>query len=428
MSKRETFPPRFLDENPSSALARFAEIQEVLAQPKHARERRFYVLAATTYSQRREILLTSFITVSRKKARDLSKFKLKQYIHEFRDQPVLPHAASWLQNPQICEPLEVLLETLEAPSALPIQHADSDQPVHSAPPSPLPTSRSLSSRCSPSEQYSKLLAAEYVIPSLSKPVGGHSHQHEYYDYFRELIDKAEPAKPIQPTDLHQRRYYGDYCVVETRDQLNLCLDRGLLLPVFVSRDSALGKSFRIGGKLPISERLKQIFRNGDATVDVQNLGADPLEQKKLASKIVQRLETPLKDRTGAAWNCLELDNKRPIFQHPLGGGILEDLQLPSPDLRPVQRKPQNAARQHIAPLQGAKRLSKWVLVSEQGAQSRHHSDIPLGTFLTNENGKKTIWLRTEVSRLDQALLENYSSPDGFTTPWVGLTLSPGDTL
>jgi len=89
------------------------------------------------------------------------------------------------------------------------------------------------------------------------------------------------------------------------------------------------------------------------------------------------------------------------------------------------------SRAKLSILPGAKRADRWLLLTEKHAGSTGHWDVAFATWLSCLTGKKSIWVRTNLTATDQIVWGNFDVGDDhrrFEEPWARIDLYPGYTL
>lgn len=118
---------------------------------------------------------------------------------------------------------------------------------------------------------------------------------------------------------------------------------------------------------------------------------DTFTVDKSCKAVRDRFTLPLQSR-GPAWNCLEIEDNLPGFKGPLslkhGGSVIY-----------WQSRSSNSStrdRFNYSALLGAKRVDKWLLVSEANSGSMAHVDVGFETWVSCLAGKKLSGFETQT--------------------------------
>lgn len=222
-----------------------------------------------------------------------------------------------------------------------------------------------------------------------------------------------------------------YCVAATNADLHLQLEAGLLLPVLVAPNSVLGHEITSEChwfQQPLEELLDKVFKDGQASIQVQDhaqASLDVFTVDKKCDEVRDRFRLDLQER-GCAWNCLEIDDRLPGHKGPKcleHGAKLRDWQFADPSDATVSRSQWSA-------LPGAKRVDRWLLVSEEKSASIAHVDVGLATWVSCLAGKKTFWVRNPTA-IDHIIWTEFDVDHDhrtFQEPWGRIDLYPGYIL
>lgn len=222
-----------------------------------------------------------------------------------------------------------------------------------------------------------------------------------------------------------------YCVAPTHADLEQQLNAGLPLPVLISPSSNLGREIMTQSRWfhqPLDKLLNEILKEEQAKIQVQdharsNVGVFTVT--KTCKDVRDRFRTDPQKR-GCAWNCLEIDDRLPGHKGPKcleHGAKLRDWQF-------TNSADTNISRPQWSAPSGAKRIDRWLLVSEERSGSTAHVDVALATWVSCLVGKKTFWLRNPTV-IDQAVWEMFDVDHDhrlFEEPWARIDLYPGYTL
>lgn len=213
--------------------------------------------------------------------------------------------------------------------------------------------------------------------------------------------------------------------------LNSKLDSGLPLPVLIVPEGELGiliNAQSIWSGQSFKSLIDEISKDKDASIEVQDHNISSLERfttTKACRVVRARFDLALEDR-GCPWNCLEIEDRLSGFKGPKfleNGASLQKWQLTNPKITSMNRS-------EYAPVQGAKSLDKWLLISEKNSCSTAHVDIGVATWLSCLAGKKTFWVRN-TSVDDQEVWSDFDVDDDhrqFSEPWARIDLYPGFAL
>lgn len=120
---------------------------------------------------------------------------------------------------------------------------------------------------------------------------------------------------------------------------------------------------------------------------------------------------------GCPWNCLEIDDRLPGHKGPKYleyGAKIRDWQL-------TTHTDKDMSRLQWSILSGTKRVDRWLLVTEKQAGSTGHGDVGFATWLSCLTGKKSIWVRNNLTSTDQVVWDNFDVGDDhrrFGEPWA----------
>jgi hypothetical protein len=120
---------------------------------------------------------------------------------------------------------------------------------------------------------------------------------------------------------------------------------------------------------------------------------------------------------GCPWNCLEIDDRLPGHKGPKCleyGAKIRDWQL-------TTHTDKDMSRLQWSILSGTKRVDRWLLVTEKQAGSTGHWDVGFATWLSCLTGKKSIWVRNNLTLTDQVVWDNFDVGDDhrrFGEPWA----------
>lgn len=222
-----------------------------------------------------------------------------------------------------------------------------------------------------------------------------------------------------------------YCVAASSADLHLQLETGLLLPVLVVPNSVLGQEITSECRWfqqPLEGLLDEIFKQGSASIQVQDhaqarLGVFTMDKK--CDEVRDRFRMDPQKR-GCAWNCLEIDDRLPGHKGPKfleHGAKLRDWQFADPTDATVSRSQWSA-------LPGAKRVDRWLLVSEEKSAPIARLDVGLATWVACLAGKKTFWVRNPTI-VDHIVLTEFDVDHDYRTfqePWGRIDLYTGHVL
>lgn len=203
------------------------------------------------------------------------------------------------------------------------------------------------------------------------------------------------------------------------------LEFGLFLPVVILPQSELSSSIArqsIWSGQPLEKLLDQILKYTQATIPVQDHSMPSLDNftiTKTCEEVRARFHIRPEDR-GCPWNCVDIKDWLFGFKGPKpleNGANLQNWQL---------HKPDNTAKSLSAfePIQGAKLLDEWLLVSEKNSGWTAHVDVGYATWVSCLAGKKTFWVRNP-SIDDLPVWLNFDIGDdhrAFVEPWARIDL------
>lgn len=229
------------------------------------------------------------------------------------------------------------------------------------------------------------------------------------DGMRDIVGNSEPASPGV-----------DVRIISTRNQMSEALRNDIRIPLLIPSGSDMGLAIynpEGPNTLTYDERLQTIFLDDSVEVDVQDTKRSTISEMtcRLPGRdMLQRMRNQ-NPRLGFPFNCLELHNREPRTQSPISfaGGSIDILRRLQDEEPEFYGRPATKTRVD-------KKLISWVLVSEKGALSSPHSDIPVGTFLTCEFGCKYVYYLVR--------LEGEEAREDSSRKWARVKLMPGDTL
>jgi hypothetical protein len=180
---------------------------------------------------------------------------------------------------------------------------------------------------------------------------------------------------------------------------------------------------------PLEELLDKILEVEQASIQVQDhsmANIDDFTVEKTCGEVRDRFRMD-PDERGCAWNCLEIDDRLSGHKGPKcleNGAKLRDWQFANPT-------DADMSRSQWSSLPSAKRLDRWLLVSEKNSGSVAHLDVCLATWVSClAGGKKTLCLRNPTV-MDRVVWEEFDIDDdhrNFQEPWARVDLDPGYTL
>lgn len=241
----------------------------------------------------------------------------------------------------------------------------------------------------------------------------------------------------------------DYTMAWKDSDLEHALCEGLLLPVVIPAGSPLAQqklylnnSRQDASKMTLQQLLERALGDDDLSIDVQDLAACDMENLtclKSCPEVRARFAVPPEQRS-IPWNCLEVaDNLFSNFPGPCflkNLDFLEELQFDpnsAIDLAPhsgqgVQQA--GMARMNLSAswVHGAKKLDRWLLISEKGAISRDHVDVVVATWIRCIRGEKIIWFKNGLTDVGLNIWKMSDDPREYHHPWAALRLREGDTL
>lgn len=155
-------------------------------------------------------------------------------------------------------------------------------------------------------------------------------------------------------------------MASTSLEFQVQLDSGLPLPVLIFPESELGiliNAQSIWSGQSFKSLIDEILKDKDASIEVQDHNISSLERfttTKTCRVVRARFDLALEDR-GCPWNCLEIEDRHSGFKGPRfleNGASLQKWQLTNPKITSMNRS-------EYAPVQDAKSLDKWLLISEK---------------------------------------------------------------
>lgn len=97
-----------------------------------------------------------------------------------------------------------------------------------------------------------------------------------------------------------------------------------------------------------------------------------------------------------------------------------------------QRKSQQsgmARKDHSASwVPGAKKLDRWLLISEKGAVSKDHVDVVVATWIRCIRGEKIICFQNGLTDIDLNVWKMADDPREYSHPWATMRLREGDSM
>lgn len=245
------------------------------------------------------------------------------------------------------------------------------------------------------------------------------------------LSARQKSKLLPQQHVWNNQSLNHYCVANTDVEFQTHLDSGLFLPVVILPQSELSSSIArqsIWSGQPLEKLLDEILKNTQATIQVQDHSMPSLDKftiTKTCEEVRARFHTRPEDR-GCPWNCVDLKDPLSGFKAPKPlkyGANLQDWQISNPE-----NTSKNLSA--FAPIQGAKLLDEWLLISEKNSGSIAHVDAGYATWVSCLAGKKTFWVRNP-SIDDLPVWLNFDIGDdhrAFLEPWARIDLYPGSTL
>lgn len=246
------------------------------------------------------------------------------------------------------------------------------------------------------------------------------------------LSAQQKSKPLPQQHVWNNQSLNHYCVANTDVDFQTQLDSGLFLPVVILPQSELSSSIAsqsIWSGQSLEKLLDNILEPARSTIAVQDHSM-PSPGKftitKTCEEVRARFHTRPEDR-GCPWNCVDIEDR-----------LLGGFKGPKPlefgaSLRNWKLFDPNDTGKHLrlyAPLQGARFLDEWLLVSEKNSGSTAHVDVEYATWVSCLAGKKTYWVRNP-SIDDLPVWLNFDIGDdhrAFVEPWARIDLYPGSTL
>lgn len=245
------------------------------------------------------------------------------------------------------------------------------------------------------------------------------------------LSARHKSKLLPQQHVWNKQSLNHYCVANTDVEFQTQLDSGLFLPVVILPQSELSSSIArqsIWSGQPLEKLLDEILKYTQATIPVQDHSMPSLDKftiTKTCEEVRARFHISPEDR-GCPWNCADIKDWLFGFKGPKpleNGANLQNWQLFNPD---------NTVKNLSAfePVQGAKLLDEWLLVSEKNSGSTAHVDVGYATWVSCLAGKKTFWVRNP-SIDDLPVWLSFDIGDdhrAFVEPWARIDLYPGSTL
>ena len=263
-------------------------------------------------------------------------------------------------------------------------------------------------------------------------------------YMAALCESTRIAKPdkwlslldsLSLTEDHPWFQGGeDYSLVIIETDLTTALDEGLLRPILIPSESLLRRPLLVRNStsdqvsFEFSQLLDRVLED-DGTVSVQDQGADDFQSFTIIKTGRDIKEHFAASQRTAPWNCLEVGDT--LFSTFTGPEMLESLdflnELQSRP-RPINSTTDDMGRTRPNYDEGAKRLDRWLLISEAESFSTAHVDVTLATYIRVVRGKKIFWFRTELTSVDESVWRTLQDPRLFSSEWAAIELHEGDTL
>ncbi|OJD25067.1 hypothetical protein ACJ73_03559 [Blastomyces percursus] len=275
-------------------------------------------------------------------------------------------------------------------------------------------------------------------------------------FLRRLQQHTKLAKPDRWYDLLSKAELPnhiwakgnvDYTLVLNEQDLDEALKAGLEHLVLIPAESSLGHdelyindSTERVSDLTLMQLLERVLLDGNLTIDVQDLAADGVENltcPKTCKQVKEHFAVPAEKR-GIPWNCLEVaDNLISSFPGPSLLKSLDFLERLQSDPNSKiefgnQRRSQQlgmARKDHSASwIPGAKKLDRWLLLSEKGAISTDHVDVVVATWIRCIHGEKIFWFQNGLTGVDISVWQTSDDPRIYSHPWAVIKLRKGDSI
>lgn len=211
------------------------------------------------------------------------------------------------------------------------------------------------------------------------------------------LSSREKSKSVPKDHPWNHLALNHYSVANTEDEFEALLDSGLRLPVLILPESEFSTRIQRQSTWfgePLNRLLDEIIGDSQDTIEVQYHAKSSLDEFTLTKKcqeVRNRFNIPLPDR-GCPWNYLEIRDQLSGFKGPRSlqnGGKLLHWQMTNPEDH--RRK-----RYGYTPIEGAKAVDQWLLVSEKHSGSTAHVDVGFAAWVSCLAGKKTFWVRNPL--------------------------------